>query len=186
LLKDTGVAISSVNTAIAHTTLTNNPHSVTKTQVGLTNVTDDAQVRKIASVTSGNIPTWSDTTGANLGTGYTVQTTLASSTTALPRADAVFTAVGARATTATFNATITANGWTGTGPFTKAVTVTGITATDNPILDLDLSGVTFANVPATQTAWGKVYRGVTTANTITFHATEALTVAMPFTAKVVR
>jgi hypothetical protein len=186
LLKDTGVAISSVNTAIAHTTLTNNPHSVTKTQVGLTNVTDFAQVRKIASVTSGNIPTWSDTSGANLGTGYTVQTTLASSTTALPRADAVFTAVGARATTATFTATITANGWSGSGPFTKAVTVTGITATDNPIVDLELSGVTFANVPATQTAWGKIYRGETSTNTITFYSTEALTVAMPFTAKVVR
>jgi hypothetical protein len=133
LLKDTGVAISSVNTAIAHTTLTNNPHSVTKTQVGLANVADVLQ-----------------------------------------------------ATTATFTATITANGWSGAGPFTKAVTVTGITATDNPIVDLDLSGVTFANVPTTQTAWGKIYRGETSTNTITFYATEALTVDMPFTAKVVR
>jgi hypothetical protein len=90
------------------------------------------------------------------------------------------------ATTADYIGTITSGGWSGTGPFTKAVTVNGITSTDNPILDLNLSNVTFANVPATQTAWGKVYRGVTTTNTITFHSTEALTVAMPFTAKVVR
>jgi hypothetical protein len=174
------------NSAYSHISLTNNPHAVTKAQVGLTNVTDFAQVRKIPSVTSGNIPTWGDTSGANLGTGYTVQTTLASSTTALPRADAVFTAVGARATTATYNATITAGSWTGSDPFTKEITVTGITATDNPIIDLELSGVTFANVPTVQTAWGKIYRGVTTANTITFYATEALSVDIPFSAKVVR
>jgi hypothetical protein len=91
-----------------------------------------------------------------------------------------------QATTATFNATITSGSWTGSDPFTKAITVTGITATDNPIIDLELSGVTFANVPTVQTAWGKIYRGVTTANTITFYATEALTVDIPFSAKVVR
>lgn len=34
------------NTAFAHTTLANNPHSVTATQVGLGNVTDDAQLKR--------------------------------------------------------------------------------------------------------------------------------------------
>jgi hypothetical protein len=228
------------NSAFSHISLTNNPHAVTKTQVGLANVTDFAQVRKIASVTSGNIPTWSDTTGANLGVGYTVQTTLSSSTTAIPtaaaiinagygnvagpsttvtsgnivtysgtngrllatgltvqttlsssttaipRADAVITAVNARATTATYNATIGAGSWSGSGPFTKEVTVTGMTATDNPIIDLELSAVTYANVPAVQADWGKIYRAVSGTNNLTFYATEALTVAMPFSAKVVR
>jgi hypothetical protein len=158
LLKDTGVAISSIltsesdpvftasnafgitgtdktnwNSAYNHISLTNNPHSVNKAQVGLTNVADVLQ-----------------------------------------------------ATTATFNATLTADSWSGSGPFTKAITVNGITGTDNPIVDLDLSSITFANVPTIQAAWGKVYRGETSTDTITFYATEALTVNMPFTAKVVR
>jgi hypothetical protein len=133
LLKDTGVAISSVNTAIAHTTLTNNPHSVTKTQVGLANVADVLQ-----------------------------------------------------ATTQAYSGIITSGGWSGSGPFTKEITVTGILSTDQPIIDLDLSEVTFANVPTIQEAWGKIYRAVTTANTINFSSTEALTTAISFIARVVR
>jgi hypothetical protein len=71
-------------------------------------------------------------------------------------------------------------------PFTKIVTVTGILATDNPIIDLDLSNVAFANIAAIQEAWGKIYRAVTGTNTITFYSTEALTVELKFNAKVVR
>jgi hypothetical protein len=96
LIKDGGVALSSVNTAINHATLTNNPHSVTASNVGLGNVTDFAQVRKIETSVSGNIPTWSDTTGANLGAGYTVQTTLSNVTTAIPVASAITTYVDAQ------------------------------------------------------------------------------------------
>jgi hypothetical protein len=47
-----------------------------------------------ASATDGNIPVYNGTSGKLIGTGYTVQTTLASSTTAIPRADAVHTAIG--------------------------------------------------------------------------------------------
>jgi len=86
----------------------------------------------------------------------------------------------------TYNGTIGAGSWSGSGPFTKAITVTGILETDNPIIDLDLSTVAFADVAARQAEWGKIYRGVTSTNTITFSATEALTLAFPFTAKVVR
>ena len=121
------------DTAYTHSTLTNNPHSVTKTQVGLGNV-------------------------ANL----------------------------LQATTAEYSGTITSGGWSGSNPFTKAVTVTGILSTDQPIIDLNLSAVAFANVPAVQEAWGKIYRAVTTANTITFSSTEALTTAISFIVKVVR
>jgi hypothetical protein len=93
LIKDGGVALSNINTAITHATLTNNPHSVTASNVGLGNVTDFAQVRKIETSVSGNIPTWSDTSGANLGAGYTVQTTLSNVTTAIPVGSAVTTYV---------------------------------------------------------------------------------------------
>jgi len=153
-----------------------------------------------SSATDGNIPVYNGTSGKSIGTGYGVQTTLSSSTTAIPRADAVHTAigtvstalgtleteVGTKATTVTYTGTIGAGSWSGSGPFTKAITVTGILATDNPIIDLDLSGVAFADVTARQTEWGKIYRAVTSTNTITFSATEALTLAFPFTAKVVR
>lgn len=56
----------------AHVTNKSNPHAVTNSQVGLGNVTNDAQVKKIASSTVGNVPTWSAATGDALGAGYTV------------------------------------------------------------------------------------------------------------------
>lgn len=70
--------------------------NVTKTDVGLANVTNDAQVKKSTSSTSGNIVTWNGTTGDALNgtTGsYSVETTLTGGATAIPRADAVKTYV---------------------------------------------------------------------------------------------
>lgn len=64
-------------------------HTLVKADVGLSNVTNDAQVKKAASSTIGNIPTWSVTTGDALGAGYSVETTLTGSATAIARADAV-------------------------------------------------------------------------------------------------
>jgi hypothetical protein len=46
-----------------HLSNTSNPHSVTKTQVGLGNVTNDAQVKKTASSVDGNLVAWVGTTG---------------------------------------------------------------------------------------------------------------------------
>lgn len=51
------------------------------------------KIAKTSSTTIGNIPTWSVTTGDALGTGYSVETTLAGSSTAIARADAVKTYV---------------------------------------------------------------------------------------------
>jgi hypothetical protein len=93
LIKDGGVALSSINTAITHATLTNNPHSVTASNVGLGNVTDFAQVRKIETSVTGNIPTWADTSGANLAAGYTVETSITNVTTAIPTSSGVTTYV---------------------------------------------------------------------------------------------
>lgn len=64
-------------------------HTLVKADVGLSNVTNDAQVKKAASSTNGYIPTWSGTAGDALGTGYAVETTLTGSSSAIPRADAV-------------------------------------------------------------------------------------------------
>lgn len=50
-----GTDHSDVGLANTHRGLTNNPHSVTKAQVSLTNVTDDAQIAKSIGTTKGDI-----------------------------------------------------------------------------------------------------------------------------------
>ena len=64
-----------------------------KTDLSLNNVTNNAQIKKIASSTSGNIPFWNGTTGDLLADGYGVETVLTGSSGNLPRADAVKTYV---------------------------------------------------------------------------------------------
>lgn len=60
------------------------------TDVGLANVTNDAQVRKTASATViGNVPTWGSITGDLLATGYGVEAVLAGDAYSLPTAEAV-------------------------------------------------------------------------------------------------
>ena len=76
-------------TMFASPTFTGTVSGITAAMIGLGNVSNDAQVKKSASSTNGNLVTWSGTTGDALGTGYSVQTVLSSSTTAIPRADAV-------------------------------------------------------------------------------------------------
>lgn len=57
---------------------TNNPHSVTASQVGLGNLTNNKQVKATSSqVISGHIVTWSGTTGdAVSDSGYTIETSV--------------------------------------------------------------------------------------------------------------
>ena len=79
-----------------HVASTNNPHQVTKEQLTLGNVTNDAQVKKATSSTDGYVPVWDGVTGDAIVDGYGVQTTLSSNTTDLVRADAIATAVNAK------------------------------------------------------------------------------------------
>lgn len=76
----------------AQSVLTRTPSEV-KSDIGLNNVTNNAQVKKISSSTNGYVPTWDGTTGDLLATGYSVETTLTGGAGALPRADAVKTYV---------------------------------------------------------------------------------------------
>ena len=82
-----------------HISSTSNPHGTTASQVGLGNVTNDRQVKAVATSVAGKIPVWSNTTGDLLGDGYTVQTVLSNDSGAIPRADAVFTALANIAST---------------------------------------------------------------------------------------
>jgi hypothetical protein len=90
------------------------------------------------------------------------------------------------ATTALYSVTLAPGDWTGSDPSTAAKTVSGILSTDTPILDLDLSSVLFAEVADVQSDWGLVYRAATSANTITFYATDTPTESLPIQIQVVR
>jgi hypothetical protein len=74
-------------------TISSRTASQLKGDIGLSNVTNDAQVKKLASTSGGFVPTWNGTTGDALNIGYSVETTLTGGTGALPRADAVKTYV---------------------------------------------------------------------------------------------
>lgn len=85
----------------------------------------------------------------------------------------------------TYTATV-ATDWSGTAaPYSKAVTINGLLASDAPIIDLVASS-TFATAETQIEAWGYVYRAVTADNTLTLYATEKPTVALPIQLKVVR
>lgn len=76
--------------------------------------------------------------------------------------------------------------WSGdTVPYSQTITVNGITASDNPIVDVKLSG-TYATDQARLADWGKIYRIVTAANQITVYATAKTSVVLPIQLQVVR
>lgn len=86
---------------------------------------------------------------------------------------------------AILTATLDTN-WSGSAaPYTKTVTVSGILATDTPIIDVVMSG-TYSTDSARAKVWGYIYRAVTGNGTITFYATEKPTVELPIQIKVVR
>ena len=86
---------------------------------------------------------------------------------------------------AEFTATITAASWSGTTPpYSNAVTVSGITSSHNPIIDVVMSG-TYSTDQQRGEQWGNIYRAVTSSNTITFYAHEKPTIDLPIRVKVV-
>lgn len=85
----------------------------------------------------------------------------------------------------TYTATITTT-WTGSAaPYSQEIAVNGITADDNPVVDLTLSGV-YLNDQTRLAEWGKIYRIVTAANKITVYATEPTTAELPIQLQAVR
>jgi hypothetical protein len=135
-----------------HVANTANPHGVTKSQVGLGNVTNDAQVKKAASSTDGYVPIWNGTTGDAIVDGYGVQTTLASSTTELVRADAIATAIGTKQDTLVSG--------------TNIKTLNGATLLGSGNYEIDIPAVSVqTTAPAIQTAnvgdlWWNTTNGV--------------------------
>jgi hypothetical protein len=91
-----------------------------------------------------------------------------------------------KATKNLYTATLPYTSWTGSvAPFTKAVTVSGILATDTPLIDIVPSG-TYATDVTMETNWANIYRMVTSANTITFYAHAVPTADIPLQILAVR
>jgi len=82
---DSGAEVNSVNSVSGKTGAV----TLTKNDVGLSSVTNDPQVKKLGSSTSGNVPTFAGATGDALTNGYGVETTLVGSSSKLARADAI-------------------------------------------------------------------------------------------------
>ena len=124
------------------------------------------------------------TAAANIGAqvtngGQTVNTTVQAALTTLFNKSS-------EAVSEEYAGTLTADGWAGeAAPFTQDVTISGVLATDSPIIDLVPSD-TYADAIVQDEQWGQIYKAVTSADTITFYAKEAPTVALTFKARCIR
>lgn len=120
------------------------------------------------------------TAAANIGAQYGGQNTT------VQAALNELAAKSAEDVSAVYTGTLAADGWTGeAAPYTQAVTISGILANDSPIIDLVPSDI-YADAAVQDEQWGQIYRAVATADTITFYAKEAPTVALNFKARCIR
>lgn len=69
--------------------------------------------------------------------------------------------------TFTRTATCTVANWAGTGPYTQELTVQGIVADSQPVIDYDFSGATITNIDTLLDEFNKINRFVTGTNKIT-------------------
>lgn len=93
----------------------------------------------------------------------------------------------AKASTAAYTATLAASGWSGTVPYTQTVSVAGILATDNPFVDVDMSGATGSTGNDLTDAWTYVGRVTANNGSVTAYCYEEKpTVNLPIILKVVR
>ncbi len=88
---------------------------------------------------------------------------------------------------ANYTTSLPTTGWTGSeAPYSYAATVSGILSTDVPHVDLDLSSSDYGDIEDIETSYSKVYRAVSSTDTITFYASAVPEIAVPLKIKVVR
>lgn len=88
---------------------------------------------------------------------------------------------------ADLTASIPITGWTASGSLVSVqVPLAGILATDNPVVDLNLSGLLTVDIEPYETAWAQIKAVQTDDGSLTVYASEAPLVALPMMIKVVR
>lgn len=97
-------------------------------------------------------------------------------------------AIGKKASTATYTAVFPSAGWSASAPYSQTVSVTGILAADDPLIDVSLSGASTAQAGKALTdAWTFVGRVDTGDGTVTAYCYEEKPeVDVPVILKVVR
>ena len=156
------------------------------------NPNTDKKVTQTAYSSSANLPLLTSTrtnpAGSALGTYYNTSVYLNHSTKMLTTVGlTVSTAGNVSGISKTYTATLPAgSSWSGSAaPYTYALSVSGITANDKPVIDITFSG-TYATDKTRCDDWANVYRGVTSANVITFYAHAKPTSTIPLQIQVVR
>ena len=156
------------------------------------NPNTDTKVTQTAYSSSANLPLLTSTStnpaGSALGTYYNTSVYLNHSTKMLTTVGlTVSTAGNVSGISKTYTATLPAgSSWSGSAaPYTYALSVSGITANDKPVIDITFSG-TYATDKTRCDDWANVYRGVTSANVITFYAHAKPTSTIPLQIQVVR
>lgn len=95
------------------------------------------------------------------------------------------TNIASGAVSTSYTATISTS-WTGSeAPYTQTITVSGILASDTPIVDM-VPDSTYSTAQAQEEAWSKIYRIVTADDTITVYAHEKTGVSVPIKMVVIR
>lgn len=93
--------------------------------------------------------------------------------------------INEKAETATYTGILKSSGWSSSAPYSQAITVSGILATDIPFADVDMSGASAGS--NLLTAWGLVGRIVANAGSVTAYCYEEKpTVNISLILKVVR
>lgn len=94
--------------------------------------------------------------------------------------------VASKASTNLYKATI-GTSWSGSeAPYTQTISVPGILSSDTPIVDVDLSTISYTDKDSVIEAYAKVYRITTSNNSITVYADDSTSTAIPIQLKVTR
>lgn len=161
-------------------------YTETEMDTKLSGKSDTSHSHSVATTTTDGMMSAADKTKLDGLESFTVDSAMSSTSTNPVQNKVVNSAIAGKATTAIYNATI-GTSWSGSAaPYTQTITVSGITAADTPIVDVDLSGTDYSNKESVISAWSSVYRITTAANSITVYADDKTETAVPIQLKVVR
>ena len=206
----TGEAINAVQKNVdAHAALKNNPHGVSKAQLGLDRVDNTPDLDKPISIAQENAlerkvdkiegKSLSENDFTNeykekldglenftLPVGGTALGGVKNGGDITIAEDGTMVYIGERATVFQRTLFIVAEEWKGdAAPYTAAVNAPDVTADDTPFIDLIASDDYYLAETEIE-EWGYVYRAVTSENTVTFYATGKPTLALRVQIKAVR